>query len=91
MATLTTSRGCAVWLCTGVLGCSDVVVQSDIAYDDRFPLTQMDIYSLPPAATPRPAVVVIHGGGWREPLRRDGMADHAKRLAEAGYVAFNID
>ncbi len=81
----------AAAVCTAVLGCSDVVEQSDISYDDRFALTRMDVYSPPPAATPRPAVIVIHGGGWREPLRRDGMADHAHRLADAGYVAFNID
>ncbi|HEV7555007.1 MAG TPA: alpha/beta hydrolase [Kofleriaceae bacterium] len=83
-------RALVVW--TFVLtGCSDVVVQSDVSYDDRFDLDQMDVYSPPAASVPRPAVVVIHGGGWREPLRRDGMNQHARRLAEAGYVAFNID
>jgi len=33
----------ALVLCTGVLGCSDVVVQSNISYDDRFDLTRMDV------------------------------------------------
>ena len=82
-------RVLAVW--TAVLaGCSDVVVETDIAYDDRFDVAKLDVYSPPPAPGPRPAVLVIHGGGWHEPLERDGLADHAQRLAEAGYVAFNL-
>lgn len=36
-------------------------------------------------------MLVIHGGGWRSGFDRSGMADHAYRLAAAGYVAFNID
>lgn len=79
----------AVW--TAVLaGCADVVVESDISYDDRFDVAKLDVYSPPPADSLRPAVLVIHGGGWHEPLERDGMASHAERLAEAGYVAFNL-
>ena len=54
-------------VCTGVLGCAgDVVVETDIAYDERFAVAKLDVYSPPPRDTPRPAVVVIHGGGWRE-------------------------
>jgi acetyl esterase/lipase len=89
-------RATATWLsrlgvCTAVLaGCSDVVVETDISYDDRFSVAKLDVYSPPPADAPRPAVIVIHGGGWHDGLERDGMADHAQRLAEAGYVAFNI-
>ena len=77
--------------CTGVLGaCADVVVESDISYDDRFAVAQLDAY-LPGTATPRGAVMVVHGGGWRTGFSRDGMADHARRLAAAGYAAFNLD
>ncbi|MBL0216376.1 MAG: alpha/beta hydrolase [Myxococcales bacterium] len=79
----------AVW--TAVLGgCSDVVVETDISYDDRFAVAKLDVYSPPPADALRPAVLVIHGGGWHDGLERDGMADHARRLAEAGYVAVNL-
>ncbi len=79
----------ALLVCPLVLGCSDVVEKSDVSYDDRFANTQLDVYS-PPDTAVRPAVIVIHGGGWHTPLERDGMADHAQRLAEAGYVAFNL-
>ena len=78
-------------VCTAVLaGCTDVVVETDISYDDRFDVAKLDVYSPPPTAALRPAVLVVHGGGWHEPIERDGMAPHAERLAEAGYVAFNI-
>src|SRR5262249_28984454 len=78
-------------LSTAVLGCSDVVVKSDVSYDDRFSIDQMDVYSPPPASAPRAAVLVIHGGGWREPLTRTSIFGYGQRLVEAGYVAFNMD
>jgi len=78
-------------LCTGVLtGCSDVVVESDVSYDPRFAAAKLDIYSPPAGDVARPAVLVIHGGGWKQGSRAD-IADHARRFAEAGYVAFNVD
>jgi acetyl esterase/lipase len=77
-------------VCPFVLGCSDVVEKTDVSYDDRFAATQMDVYSPANLDMPRPAVLVIHGGGWHTPLERDGMAQHAERLAESGYVAFNL-
>lgn len=79
-----------VW--TAVLGgCADVVVETDISYDDRFAVAKLDVYAPPPRDTPRPAVIVIHGGGWREDSDRDYMGPHAERFARAGYVAFNIE
>jgi acetyl esterase/lipase len=42
------------------LGCSDVEVESDVSYDDRFGIAKLDVYSPPRRATPRPAVLVIH-------------------------------
>ncbi len=42
------------------------------------------------AASPRPAVIVIHGGGW-ESGRRADMATEAQALARSGLVAVNID
>lgn len=82
-------RALAVW--TFVLaGCSDVVVKTDVSYDDRVGVAKFDVYSPPPASVPRPAVVVIHGGGWHTGLERDSIADAAERLADAGYVTFNV-
>ena len=81
-------------VCTAVLaGCANVVVETDVSYDDRFGVAKLDVYSPPRTGTPRPAVLVIHGGGWHEGvgLDRSGMAQHSERLAAAGYVAFNLD
>ncbi len=85
-----TRRLLPLW--TAVLtGCTDVVVQHDISYDDRHAVAVLDVYAPPPAGVPRPAVVTIHGGGWHDGIYRDSMADPAMRLAEAGYVAINIE
>ncbi len=48
----------------------------------------MDVYK-PSHAGDRPAVVVIHGGGWMAGDRKD-MAQFCDRLAERGYVVANV-
>jgi acetyl esterase/lipase len=50
----------------------------------------LDIRRPPAREQPRPAVILIFGGAWRSGDRH-GMADPARRLAEAGYIAFSID
>lgn len=47
-----------------------------------------DIYQ-PSGAGPKPAVLLIHGGGWRAPDRRAQMASIAERVAKRGYVVVN--
>jgi acetyl esterase/lipase len=37
-----------------------------------------------------PAVLLIHGGGWEGPDRRELMASIAERLAKRGYVVMNV-
>ncbi|MEM6329276.1 MAG: alpha/beta hydrolase [Planctomycetota bacterium] len=53
-----------------------------------------DVFAPPRAgegpATPRPGVLVVHGGAWMQG-RRTHMAPIAARLAENGYVAVSID
>jgi acetyl esterase/lipase len=78
-----------VW--TIALGCTDVSVRTDVSYDDRFGADVLDVYMPPDAGVPRPAVLVIHGGGWTEGVDRSSTADVAQRLAGAGYVAVNIE
>ncbi len=46
--------------------------------------------SVPDAGRGRPAVVVVHGGGWRSGTRGEFPAWNAW-LAERGYVVFDID
>ncbi|MEO8350146.1 MAG: alpha/beta hydrolase fold domain-containing protein [Chthoniobacteraceae bacterium] len=54
----------------------------------------LDVY-LPKSGTgkkPRPAVILVHGGGWEGGSRRaDYMMELGRELARAGFVAFNID
>jgi acetyl esterase/lipase len=52
----------------------------------------LDAYLPSAPATPRPAVIVLHGGAWtREYEDRSIMTDHARALAQAGYAAFNVE
>jgi len=51
---------------------------------------QLDLYLPAAAATaPRPAIVFVHGGGWRAGVRAN-FAPMAIRMAERGYVAATI-
>ena len=72
-------------------GCDNVTETSDVAYDPRFENDVLDIYRPPPASTPRPAVLVIHGGGWTEGIYRSSLSNQAEQLAQAGYVTFNVE
>lgn len=47
-----------------------------------------DVYQ-PTGAGVKPAVLLIHGGGWAAPDRRAQMASIAERLAQRGYVVVN--
>lgn len=38
-----------------------------------------------------PAVLLIHGGGWEGPDRRELMSSIAERLAKRGYVVMNVN
>jgi acetyl esterase/lipase len=50
----------------------------------------LDVFRQPARAAPRPAIVLVHGGGMWTGSRAD-MADPARQLARAGYVAFAVD
>jgi acetyl esterase/lipase len=51
----------------------------------------LDVHSLPPSGTPRPAVMLFHGGGWTYGIGGPAhMTLPAHNFAEAGYVAFNV-
>jgi len=68
-----------------------VTVERDVVYGevDGQPLL-LDIYHPPARDTPRPAVVLIHGGGWSEGVDRSVNVEPARELAGAGYVAVNV-
>jgi acetyl esterase/lipase len=48
-----------------------------------------DVYLPLAANAPRPAVLLVHGGGWRSRSRHD-MNGIAKRLAARGFVVMNV-
>ncbi len=50
----------------------------------------LDAYLPRPAGTPRPAVVMIHGGAWRGGTRADVLVE-SQIMAQQGYVAFAVD
>jgi acetyl esterase/lipase len=50
----------------------------------------LDVFQPPARDKPRPAVILIFGSAWSFG-DRSGMSEPARRLAEAGYVAFSID
>jgi acetyl esterase/lipase len=75
---------------TRVAAEDNVTVEKDVPYGEvAGEMLLLDIYRPPAREEPRPAVVVIHGGGWSDGDRLD-MAVAARELAGAGYVAFAI-
>lgn len=72
------------------VGCADAIEIPDVSYDDRFARTAMDIYLPPEAGTDRPAIMLIHGGGWSK-FSKQVYVDHGIRLADAGFVVAAIN
>ena len=65
----------------------------DIAYASESPAQKLDLY-LPPgeADAPRPALVVVHGGGWRGGDKQRGQwARMSAQYASDGYVAISVN
>lgn len=65
----------------------------DIAYAADSPAQTLDLY-LPTAtaAAPRPAIVVVHGGGWRGGDKQRGQwARIPAQYASDGYVAISVN
>jgi len=65
----------------------------EIAYRERCAACTLDL-SLPdrPSSAPRPALVVVHGGGWRGGDKRAGVfAQLPFEYAQHGYVSISIN
>lgn len=71
-------------------GHAQALVDRDVAYTPaEWPqVLRADVHR-PLQPGPRPAVLVIHGGGWEGRSRGD-MESIAARLAERGFVAMNV-
>ena len=70
---------------------SDVSVEQNVSYSATDPVLRLDVYKPAGAATaPRPAVILIHGGGWTS-FDKSTMQSMGNFLARRGYVAFSVD
>ena len=65
----------------------------DITYGDHSPAQQLDLYLPPGTGTAaRPAIVVVHGGGWRSGDKQRGQwARIPAQYASDGYVAISVN
>ncbi len=67
---------------------------ADIAYDTKSPAQALDLYLPEPAeaAGPRPAIVFVHGGGWRSGDKGDGLwREGPASYAAEGYVTISVN
>ena len=74
-----------------LIGCDqNIVTKSDIIYQSIGDVElSLDLYlSEPQADTLQPAILLVHGGGWRKGNKRD-MEQVAMMLAKRGYVAIS--
>src|SRR5687767_12146489 len=69
----------------------EITVESDVVFRtvDGEPLGA-DVYLPAEEGKARPAVLVVHGGGWVAG-DKSWFADQATQLAEAGYVAVSVN
>ena len=79
-------------LAQGPLASAGVTVQENVVYGSLNGADlHLDIYSPPNAeGSPRPGVVLIHGGGWMS-LDKSTMSGMGRFLARSGIVAFSVD
>lgn len=85
----------AAWL-IGVASAAEPRVEKNVTYGEAGgEELLLDVYRPgedAPDGAKRPAVLLIHGGGWAGGNRTAGsMVEIANALARAGYVAFSID
>ncbi len=90
----TAGRACAgvilVLLASIAARASDVTVEKDVAYGTGGSAQRLDIFKPDGFTGVRPAVVLVHGGGWIEGDKGD-FAWLGRQLARVGYVAFSVN
>jgi acetyl esterase/lipase len=71
---------------------SEVTITEDVAYATvNGSALRLDVYQPKDAGTkPRPAVVLIHGGGWSA-FDKSTMQNMGRFLSRSGFVAFAVD
>jgi acetyl esterase/lipase len=70
---------------------TEVSIEQNVSYSSTDPTLRLDVYKAADApTTPRPAVLLIHGGGWTS-FDKSTMQGMGNFLARHGYVAFAVD
>ncbi len=78
-------------LVCAVSACTDLAVDFNVSYDDRYPAARLDLYRpFASAASPRPGILFIHGGAWIT-SQKEHFGQPATRFARGGYVTANMD
>ncbi len=68
-----------------------VEVQRDVCYAQDSPMQRLDVWRPDtPSSTPRPAMLFVHGGGFRTMSRRTHWF-FARAFARMGFVVFTVD
>ncbi len=94
---LSTVLGVAACAALTAVGNAAATTTPDISYDRGSPpyraaLNALDVH-VPdtPSRTPRPVVVMVHGGAWAHGSKESFEQDKARALTAAGYVVVNIN
>ncbi len=66
-----------------------VSVTTDVQYGATHKQV-LDIAQLPSTGTPRPAILLVHGGGWIKGDKRE-LSAVASQMAQAGFVTFDMN
>ena len=68
-------------------------LELNVAYREGHELWKLDLASpVGESAKPRPAIVIVHGGGWvRGDRRTEAFVGHMLDYAAKGYVAINVN
>jgi acetyl esterase/lipase len=82
------------WSLENALGQRERTVQARLWRDIPFARKlKLDVYQplvRPAVGDQYPAVIVIHGGGWRNGDKQDWFVPHNRYIASQGYVVFSI-
>ncbi len=68
----------------------NVEAEANIAYA-QYPETKVDVYKPKGAGAKRPAVIVIHGGGWTGGAKEGMVAQYCLPYLERGFVVANVE
>src|SRR5215468_6302327 len=67
-----------------------VKLEANISYD-KYPETVIDVFRFEGNGGKRPAVIVIHGGGWTGGTKESMYQSHVRRYLEKGFVVANVE